>query len=578
MGSFDKILTFSKGGFKQFLVLTRHFFLRLFQNDAIAFEDQMRERVIGILALFAMLSGHLANTVLFKYSLMEDRGTSWVEKSYILAFFMVLMGFIAVLEWEIIFPDSRDYTNLMPLPVKVRTLFAAKFASLFLFVGMFALAMNAVAVFVFFFYLPDWISSSLLYGLQFMLVHLISSFAAIFFMFFISILLVAILMNILGHKIFSRISIYLRAVLLTAFFVLLISFLTDSLYAAPSFSSFLALKASNSNYLYLFPPMWFTGLYETLIGNEDPFFHGLSSLAVFSLLASIAAFYLTAGLGYRRYLKKMSKTRGRKSHFIKVKEFFSCAFDKIFLRNPVQRAVFYFFSSTIRRSMFHKMRLASFLAVAVGMMLVILAPQAHNLLAETSLNTTLLAIPLILSFFLLIGVKGIIKVPISLEANWIFQLTEVKKRHHYLAGLRKGIFFLTLIPLFVLLFIFYAFLWSGITALSHCFFGLTISVLLMEVLLIKNKKIPFTCSYKPGQEKVHVFWLLYIFLFLGYIYFMTWLEKILLTKPINFIFFLAVILILIIGIRLYQKYILQEKQKIIYEEAVEPVMVSLFPD
>ncbi len=161
--------------------------------------------------------------------------------------------------------------------------------------------------------------------------------------------------------------------------------------------------------------MWITGLYETLIGNEDPFFHGLSYLAVFSLLASIAAFYLTSGLGYRRYLKKMGTTRGRKPHFIKVMEFFSYTFDKIFLRNPVQHAVFYFSSSTIRRSMFHKMRLASFLAVAVRMMLVILAPQAQNFRAETSLNTTLLAIPLILSLFFLIGVKGIVKVPISLK-------------------------------------------------------------------------------------------------------------------------------------------------------------------
>jgi len=54
-------------------------------------------------------------------------------------------------------------------------------------------------------------------------------------------------------------------------------------------------------------------------------------------------------------------------------------------------------------------------------------------------------------------------------------------------------------------------------------------------------KTPFTYSYMPGQEKVHVFWLLYIFLFLGYIYFMTWLEKILLTKPENIIFFLSFI-------------------------------------
>jgi len=34
-----------------------------------------------------------------------------------------------LLEWEMLFPDRRDFINLTPLPVRLRTVFAAKLAS-----------------------------------------------------------------------------------------------------------------------------------------------------------------------------------------------------------------------------------------------------------------------------------------------------------------------------------------------------------------------------------------------------------------------------------------------------------------
>jgi hypothetical protein len=61
---------------------------------------------------------------------------------------MLVMGLVAALEWDILFPDARDYKNLTILPLKTRMLFGAKFSSLCLFVGLFALSMISVSIFI----------------------------------------------------------------------------------------------------------------------------------------------------------------------------------------------------------------------------------------------------------------------------------------------------------------------------------------------------------------------------------------------------------------------------------------------
>ena len=55
-------------------------------------------------------------------------------------------------------------------------------------------------------------------------------------------------------------------------------------------------------------------------------------------------------------------------------------------------------------------------------------------------------------------------------------------------------------PLFVLLSPFYFVWWSPGAAMAHLVFSITISVLLIEVLTMELRKIPFTCSYPPGKR------------------------------------------------------------------------------
>jgi len=149
-----KILNRSGWQTKPYLVLVRHFFQRLFQNDVVDFEDQMRERIMGALAMVAVFSGFLAYILVSKYAWTPDKGTSWIEKFSMIIYSMLVMGFIAVLEWDIILLDARDYVNLRPLPVRTSTILSAKFTSLCLFVGMFALGINLSSALSFWTHLP----------------------------------------------------------------------------------------------------------------------------------------------------------------------------------------------------------------------------------------------------------------------------------------------------------------------------------------------------------------------------------------------------------------------------------------
>jgi len=490
---------------------------------------------------------------------------------------MIIMGFIVVMEWEVIFLDSRDFSNLLPLPVKVINLFIAKFASICFFIFLFFLGINSLSTIVFLFYLPKWQSPSVLFSLRFIASHLVSVLAAGFFIFFILGLLIGILTSLLGYKMFNRVSLLLRSLLIIAFVFMMIFIIVESTGTPPPFSHFQQFRESNSLFLYLFPPMWFTGLYETLLGNNDPLFSALSSFALLAFFVPPLAFYLTEVLGYRRYMIKMQEVKKGTAHFVRLKKFSLNLFNRVFLRNHIQRAVFYFFGKTLVRSMFHKMRVVSYIATSVAVILIILVSGSSGIPELSSVNKTLLSIPLVLSFFLLIGIRAVVNIPTSNEANWVFKLTEGTDKKNYFSGLKKGIFFFMLLPLFALLFLFYFFLWGWQIAFYHCLFGMIVSLLLMEVLFINYRKIPFACSYLPGKAKLHLYWMIYIVSFLIYAFLMSSIEYRILNSPSNLFIFYGIVLFIIVALKVSQDHFIYGKLEILYEEMPEPAMVTLIP-
>jgi hypothetical protein len=560
----------------QFRILTRHFFLRLFRNDLVDFEDQMKERLIGILAILAVFSGLIAYVFLGKYSYTPDKGQSWLEKMMIITLFMLIMGFVAILEWDFIFLDGRDFVNLNPLPLRTRTILSAKFISLLFFVSLFALGLNLLSSPFFIVLLPRWRSSSMLFFLGHAIVHFLIMFLACFFGFFFYVVLFGLLQCFLGSKIFAKVSTYIRSLFIIFQLFLILMYLRILVYGLDNLISTKQLISDSSkmgHFFNVFPPFWFTDLYETVLGSPRLPFHGRYKHALFSLAVMVVIFILTMGLSYGRSLRRIAA--GHNLRLRKIRWSLEAVFNSIFLRNCSQRAIFHFYRKTLRSSVFHRMRLATYIACGVAFVPFLITMRTVQKGHLLSINPTLVSIPLILSFALLLGLRSVMNVPVSLEANWVFRLTERPRILAYFTGLRKAVLLLKLCPLFVLVFVTYSALWDPQTAFYHSLYGITVSIIVMEILFIRCLKIPFACSYLPGKEKIQLYWLVYLIGFIAYLNVMSRLELLLIRSPLGFVYFYVVVLLTVAGIRAYQVFILYKRNRIQYEDEPEPVMVDL---
>ncbi|OGD10915.1 MAG: hypothetical protein A2Y86_06090 [Candidatus Aminicenantes bacterium RBG_13_62_12] len=561
---------------RQFRILTRHFFLRLFKNDLVDFEDQMKERVIGSLAILAVFSGLIAYLFLGKYGYVPDRGQSWIEKMIIITFFMLIMGLLAILEWDNIYPDARDYSNLNPLPLRARTILAAKFTSLLVFVGIFALSLSLASSPFFILLLPSWRSSSVFFSLGHAIVYFSIIFLACFFGFFLYVVLFGLFQSLLGSRILGKASTYLRSLFLVLQLFLILTYLRILVYGL---GNLLPTDRITNNFSKLgrffdfYPPFWFTDLYESALGSPRLPFHGRYRYALIGLAVMGVVFILSMGLSYGRSMKRTGI--GHKPRFRRIRWFTAAAFNGLFLRNHIQRAVFHFYRKTFKSSVFHRMRLATFLACGLALVPFLITMKVVRKGHLFDINLTMLSIPLILSFALLLGLRSAVSVPVSLEANWIFRLTERPQVRQYSAGCRKAMVILSLGPLFVLVFAVYAVLWDPQTAFNHALYGFTVSLLTMEVLFIHFLKIPFSCSYLPGKEKMQIYWLPYLLVFVAYMNITSRVELGLLQSPSKFTPFIISIILMIAGIRVYQVLSFYKRNRLRYEEEPEPLMVGL---
>jgi hypothetical protein len=563
-----------KEEFSQFQVLFRHFFRRLFQNDIVSWIEQMTEKMVATLSTLAVLSGFFAYFLVGTYLVKADTSTAWMETCIFITFLMIIMGFLTVLEWDVLFPDKRDYANLLSLPIRTRTLFLAKLASLLSFAGLFALSLNALSSFVFFFYLLPG-DAGLGTVLQTLAAHFVSGIAACLFVFLFASIAVGILMTLLGPRLFKRISLYLRGGLMTAFFILLIFFLSASSPLLQTIFTQSPEGGPQALFTRLFSPLWFTGLCEVLKGHSQPFFLFGSRLSLISLLLTPLLFLVMAGVGYKKNLLVSAERPRRFSPLAKPKEQISLMFNTYVLRRPTERAVFTFFKGSLQKSPLHKLQLMTLVAISLGLVFLILAYFVSYRIDLKVMHKGMLSIPLLLILILLLGIKNVINLPSSLSANWIFQLTEIPEIQFYRSGLKKAILLLIVSPILLICFFLFFFLWGWKPALLLALYTLGISLILLEILLWNYTKIPFACSYIPGKSKLHVFFTVYFFAFLIYAGVLSSLASRLLHTPLYYLgYFLAVILILYI-MHFLQNRSTTEDNSLRFEEDPD-VLVSLF--
>ena len=76
--------------------------------------------------------------------------------------------------------------------------------------------------------------------------------------------------------------------------------------------------------------------------------------------------------------------------------------------------------------------------------------------------------------------------------------------------------------------------WGPAVAAAHAAYVLTLAWLLVEALMWRFGRVPFTAPYVPGAANVRLLWPLYLMLFTTYAYTMAELEAWLLARPALF--------------------------------------------
>jgi hypothetical protein len=439
----------------QFRVLCRQFLLRVVDLEALS----IKADVIAFLGQFAGVLVMLS-LILSAMAVMHPVDT----EQTLLSLTMLTVGLIAVISWDATFPDRLDVLILAPLPVKPRTMLAAKVTASGAVIGLAVLALNAAPS------LLIAMSLGASYGLfRSLAAFWIANLAMVLFLYASVLTLQGFAALLLPRRIFLRISALLQAL--------------------PIAHPIVAWT----------PSFWFYALCVQLNGVLPASLTWLATRAWIALFVSVFGAAASLLLCYVHTLRKtieepdlVPAARGSR---------WSLRFG-----SPLKTAVILFSLRALTRSRQHRLAFSFYLsvvcAIAIGTIKYGIAmPAPHALTQDFLLNTTLMM------SFAVIGLRSVFSLPISLNANWVLRITQLRPTPEYTAATRTSLILLAVVPVVIATAILAITFRPLHEVAGHLLILLLIGCVLAELGLIGFYKIPFTCSYLPGKSNVQfVFW------------------------------------------------------------------------
>ncbi len=563
---------------RQFLELVRHFFQRFFDNEIVSPAGDIRVTVGNILALLATPGVLIPIVLLWKYSNFPRVAPAYrdlftyPEKMMFLTWSFVVMGVVTVLEWDTLFPDRHDYAVLTPLPIRFRTVFVAKVTALCGLLAIFSGVVNLVSTCIFpFLAVPSMPNARGLPDVaHYAAAHAVAVFGAAAFVFLFLIAVEGLIMNVLPRRWFRRASRWVQLLCLLGLVMAFLSF--------PRMEGMLhPWKPASEFWLQFFPPAWFLGLYEVLVGTSRPQMFLLAEWAVWGLggsLAAAAVLYVAAyARHYRRSLESALEEGGAPSWVQRGAE---RVINALVVRRPLEQAAFHFAAQTLARSRRHRLYFSAYAGVGAALVLNALVAifARSGYAAAMKPRAELLAVPLVLAFFTLCGMRVVFAVPAEISANWVFRISESRGYAECLEGARKFLLLAGAGPVLALTMPFCWVLWGWRIGLVHTIFCVTMAALLSELLLLKFSKIPFTCTYAPGKSNMTGTWFGFCAGFSTYAYTMTALEASLLYRPEGFVVFYVLIAGAVFGLRAVRTALL-EGVPVAFEDRGDPEVMVL---
>jgi hypothetical protein len=487
----------------QFRVLYRQFLFRMMDvellsasaaGDASGLLGQLGALLISPSVIFA-LGAFTVGQAVRNHDPMAFPGTS--VELFLISTTMLVVGVFALLGWDSIFPDRRDVLVLAPLPVRGRTLFAAKMAAAAAALGLLVAAWNSFSATAWAIMLAPG-ASGLTGVVRYEAAIWVAVAAAGAFIY-------CLVLGIQGAAAQLPRRWYLRissALQIAAFILFLAVFCFQ-----PSLLNPQALTApENQRTLQWLPTYWFLGLLEALGGGD---LRAVASPLAWRALAGVAIAIVVAGgaflLSYLRTLRKIVEepdvTPGARGG-IWLPPFGTLP----------QTALAQFAIRTLARSRQQRVILGFYLGAGLAIVSVYLEGLMEMTHFKWADILRLAGTPMMVASSVMLcaswlGTRTVFAMPIDLRANWLFRVTPVPPAAQSLAATRRALLALAVVPILAasaaLLFVY----WPWRPAAEHLLVLALAGSILTDLSLREFRKIPFACSYLPGKSKVHlVFW------------------------------------------------------------------------
>jgi hypothetical protein len=511
-----------------FEVLTRHLLYRLTHNEALG--EEIPTRLLQVAYMLA-LPGMLVALFLFAaYHQPKVIGPRpyWNQLSdhyFYTVYAFVVMGVVTVFEWELLFPDLLDVFVLTTLPMTRRVLLEARLLALGIFLALTLLGTNFLGA-IFFPAVAD------LHGMWWR--HMFAHAAAVAMAgTFAAAVLIAIqggLLCVLGRKIFTWASPVVQAIGMVA--LLTVLFLT------PLISGNLqVLFAMGGTAVRWYPPFWFLGLYEFLLHGPtgSPMFGHLAATAVVATVTAMILAALTYPVAYARRVRQLvegavsSHNRSLTAHAVRR------ILHVTLLRSPRMRAIYHFMSQTMLRVPRLRLYLTMYIGVALAqsissaLLLVIHNGKLGFRFSEPGLR----AVPSLLIFLLVIGMRTAMDAPVGLQGSWIFLVADGRPLAEHLRAVflwvsivvsAVAIAAVTGIELLAP-----ASMHGWLTIAAQLVLAVGLAILLTRVFLMRIQEIPFTATRVPSTRDLPISFVRYMVIFPAFVLFVVehqrWVES-----------------------------------------------------
>jgi hypothetical protein len=491
----------------QFEILCRAFFAQFFASESVTSTMQMQRSMAGPLAFLLVPALFMPLQMVSTFEAAAIRFPQLLEPltrlmaTVFIMYAMVAVGVIAGVMWDSLSFDRRDAMVLGPLPLRTSTVITAKIAAMAMLLLVVALSISLMTGVPFAMVAGNHKSAAGV--VRHFVAHMAATLTAATFVYCLVVTLRALVGGLSGRHV--ALATLLRFLLFSGLLCFIV-FAPTALNVTPG-----GRRRPTTLQMQTIPGWsptnWFLGLHEWIRGSPGAEWDGGARRAIgFTLAVTIAAVATTIA-GYGRQLQRALAPSADAG--VRGGARLQRAIARLILgRDQLARATADFVLATIVRNGSQQAPIA--INAAVGLMLIVgaLLRATSDAAPMIRPRTAVLWIPLVLVYWIGIGLRAAFFVPSDLPASWTFRFNAPLRASAFWAGTRAAAIGF-MVPLALVADALLVPLLGFHAAAWHAAVVLAVAVAIAEAAALTVDFVPFTRPYEPGHARLKTRWPLY---------------------------------------------------------------------